>query len=148
MCLPNKLSLSLRSTGTNSPAYISPTFSSVKVMVDGLETDITSTWESAGCSTGVDEFGSNFTSACVFGTAIIEGDIICRNAILSIEYTVYHAQDAYSTITSVSVDVVVGDVTYDAVSTSTNFLQSYGVKFSDTATATAVTQTNGNQVAR
>ena len=120
----------------------------MKTVVDGSMTDITAEWIASDCSTGVDEEGSGFNQNCTFGEVIGGNSLICRNALVSIKYTIIHAQDEYSTITNMSVDMIVGDVEFDETDSKSTFVQSFAVEFSDSAAAASVSQANGNMVSR
>ena len=134
----------VRVSGSSLPVYVPSHISSVKSLVDGNATDVTSVWTSAKCSTFIENSESD--PNCIFGTSADAIDsIICRNAIVSIEYTIFHNQDSYSTITGVDIKLVVGDIVYTDDST---FVQSFEINFLDSADSSSISQANGNQVQR
>lgn len=136
-----------RSSGTQSSAYVSPTLVSVKTVAGGAEADVTNRWEESSCDTGIENNVTAYNASCQFGLARASDEMICRNAIVGLEYTVHHSQDAQSTVVNVTVALVVGDVAFNGANL-VSVAQTFGIAFIDTADSLAVTQRNGNQVSR
>eukprot|EP00602_Paraphysomonas_sp_CaronLab_P009931 CAMPEP_0185036376 /NCGR_PEP_ID=MMETSP1103-20130426/29281_1 /TAXON_ID=36769 /ORGANISM="Paraphysomonas bandaiensis, Strain Caron Lab Isolate" /LENGTH=686 /DNA_ID=CAMNT_0027573895 /DNA_START=94 /DNA_END=2154 /DNA_ORIENTATION=+ len=139
--------------GTPPAEYVSPVITSVMFLSPADEnnaavsTDVTSAWMTNNCSTGVESSSSNYDSSCQFGSNF-SSNTICRNAIQSITFTVSHAQDSQSSIESVSVEFVVMDIVLSDSNGGAEFAQSFGILYNDTASASSISQVNGNQVKR
>lgn len=114
----------------------------------GALEDITDSWLAGDCSTS---YGNNqsLDSACNFASKELSSDFLCANAVKSVSYAVLHDQSASSKISNVSVQLVVADIGFAAISQeSSHFTQTYSVTFSNTPDDAVVSADNGNQVAR
>jgi hypothetical protein len=120
---------------------------SVRSVAGGVAVDVTGAWGASLCDTGIDSSDATYDSNCVFGDTRSVDEIICRNAIVGLEYTLHHSQDEQSTIVNVTVELVVGDVVFDALYPVSS-AQSFGIAFVDSADSSATSQSNGNLVSR
>jgi hypothetical protein len=112
--------------------------------------DVTEAWLTSGCSTA---YGNNQSQdeTCQFGSeAVTSSDYFCFNAVKSVAYTIEHDQSSSSTITNVTLQLVVTDVSFLTAASHEGYdlTQTYSVSYSNAPDEAVISADNGNQVPR